>query len=207
MRSFSPLSDLDALDHRFLDAFAAAAGVSDILVLDTWNGIDKNAGDLPAETDARTAAIYVEWIRRGGRFGLDIDMFGPGMPRGVTRAQFARRLTRALGRPLLLSDCSLFGFSWFKHDPDGAVWEVVSDTNDANNFDLLCDLPPEHPDHYAAVLVYGAHEDLPALPANADEEKTRYCEQEGAAALPCGHFWGACPKFPRRIVAPAPRLR
>jgi len=179
-------SDLEAVDHRFVDAFLAVSGVSDILVLDTWNGLDKTTWELGP--NHREAAIYLEWYRRKGRFGLEIDLVGHGLPRGETRAQFTRRLTRALNRPLLVSDCSLFGFSWFKHDPDGAIWEVISNTQDVEDFDLLCDLPPDHPDYVPAVLIYAADEALPPAPPEAEASKTRYCEQQNADALFCVHF-------------------
>ncbi|MES1157001.1 MAG: hypothetical protein ABUL73_04390 [Alphaproteobacteria bacterium] len=199
-------SDLDAVDHRFIDAFAAVSGESDILVLNTWNGLDKTTWDLPEE-DHREAAIYIEWYQRKGRFGLEIDMFGHGMPRGETRAQFTRRLVRALNRPLLVSDCSLFGFSWFKHDPDGAIWEVISNTKDVEDFDLLCDLPPDHADYYPAIPIYGTDEALPPAPPEAEAMKTRYCEQRNADTLHCHHLGGSCPKYPRRAPGSSPATR
>ncbi|MES1202720.1 MAG: hypothetical protein ABUS57_14890 [Pseudomonadota bacterium] len=181
-------SDLDAVDERFISAFAAVSGVSDILVLDTWNGCDKTTWDIPEGEKDREAAIYIEWMQRKGRFGLEIDLFGHGMPKGETRAHFTRRLVATLGRPLLTSDCSLFGFSWFKHDPDGAIWEVVSNTQDVEDFDLLCDLPADHPDYYPAQLIYAANEALPPAPPEAEAEKTRACEQSNPAGLRCHHF-------------------
>jgi len=196
MRGFSPLSDLDALDERFLGPFTALAGTRDVVVLDTYRGLDKQTGEMSETEDAQNAAIYIEWTRRKGRFGLDINAFGPGLPRDVTRAQFARKLAALLDRPLLVSDCSLFGFSWLKHDPDGAIWEVVSDVNDSDNFDLLCDLDPSHPDFTPAKLIFAADE---PLPTRAPEEGTRYCEQHDARTLRCAHFGdvGGCPKLRR----------
>jgi hypothetical protein len=197
MRGFSPLSDLDALDERFLGPFAALAGAHDIVVLDTYRGLNKQTGEISEAEDTRDAAIYIEWVRRKGRFGLDINAFGPGMPRDVTRVHFARSLAGLLDRPLLASDCSLFGFSWLKHDPDGTIWEVVSDVNDIDNFDLLCDLDPSHPDFTPAKLIFAANEPLP-MPAS--EERTRYCEQNEAQTLRCSHFGsiGGCPKLRAR---------
>jgi hypothetical protein len=198
MPSYALLSDLDAVDARLIGAIAAITGETDIVSLDTWSGVDKTTWDLPEQSDAREARIFLEHLRRKGRFGLDLQIFGHGLP-DLSSAEFARRLAHALARPLLISDCSLFGFSWFKVDPDGAVAEVVSVIGDDDCFDLLSDLPPDHPEFVAAKPIWAAADVLPQKPQGAPEpalEQRRTCEQAHGDARLCGVLWlDRCPKI------------
>ncbi len=143
----------------------------------------------------------VEWMRRKGRFGLDLEIWGSGVTDEVSRADLSRAFARALGAPILVSDCSHFGFSWFKHDVDGAIWEVVSNTNDIDDFDLLSDLDPAHPDYYPALLILPAGAPLPPA-AEPDAQRQRACEGEAPGSTRLCHHFGTpfCPK--QRSIKP-----
>jgi hypothetical protein len=180
METFSPLLEADAVDAQLVGAIAEIMNEGDIVVLESFRGLDKLTGEL-ITTDRdiiREARIYVEWIRRKGRFGLDLNLFGPGVREDVSGAELARALAQRLGAPVLMSDCSHFGFSWLKHDPSGAIWEVVSDTADIEDFDLLCDLDRAHPNFCPAQLVWAAGTALP-LKAAPPGAGWRACKGEG----------------------------
>src|SRR5262245_30274534 len=114
MAGFSPLLEAPTMDARILEVIAEVMRESDIVVLDTYRGIDRITGRVVEVGDQphKPARIFVEWIRRKGRFGLDLDLYGRGVRADVSQAALAREFVRALGAPLLLSDCSHFGFSW-----------------------------------------------------------------------------------------------
>lgn len=183
-----------------IEAIAEVMREPDIVVLNTYRGLDKTTGQ-PAEaaSHGRDARITVEWIRRTGRFGLDVELWGAGVRTDVSQAELARQFARALDAPILMSDCSHFGFSWLKHDADGSIWEVVSNTQDIDDFDLLCDLDPGHPDFYPARLIWRADEPLPAAghPVALPAPSWRACEGEAANSNKlCRHFRTPyCPKF------------
>jgi hypothetical protein len=202
MSSFSLLLEADALDERIVRTIAETMGDDDIAVLETWRCLDRATGE-PVDDDAQTssapARIRVEWIRRKGRFGLDLEIWGVGVRTDVSQAELAREFVRRLGAPALLSDCSHFGFSWLMHRIDGSIWEVVSNTDDIDDFDLYCDLAPDHSDFTPAILVWPADKPLP-LPGSADASaRWRACEGESAASFAlCRHFATPyCPKHRR----------
>jgi hypothetical protein len=198
------LSDLDDVDARFIAAVAKVAGTNDVLLLDTWCGINPATGEMPEERH-RQAAVYVERCRRPGRFGLDIAIFGRRRTEpNMSKAEFTRALACELGQPLVLSDCDANPWSYFRVDPDGAVHHVftrVDDDQDRDRFDLACDLDPSDPEHIPATLIWPADEPLPRKPADAPDHLPSalrtFCLGATDAKL-CETFWAPCPYLNRR---------
>lgn len=199
MAGFAPLLEVETLDMRILDAIAETMRERDIVVLDTYRGLDRTTGELPevdSEAPPRQARIFLEWIRRKGRFGLDLELWGEGVRTDISQAKLAREFVSKLGSAVLFSDCSHFGFSWLKHEVDGSIWEVVSNTDDINDFDLLCDLAPDDPRFCPARLIWPAGRPLPSEISTATPQRLRACEGEslGSTRL-CRHF--STPYCPR----------
>lgn len=198
MANFSVLLEAKALDEQILGVIAEVMAESDIVVLDTYKGLDRDTGALAEQSETpRRARILAEWIRRKGRFALDLDLWGPGVRTDVSRAELARIFARRLGAPILMSDCSHFGFSWLKYDVDGAIWEVVSNTADINDFDLLCDLDPAHADYCPARLIWPADKALAPQAQTPAPSQWRACEGElpGSTRLCIQFGIPRCPKI------------
>lgn len=197
------MSDLEDVDTGFVAAVAALAGTQDVLLLDTWNGVDPLTFEMPEHQ--ADAAIFIERYRRPGRFGLDISIFGQHrIEPTLSEAEFVRRLAHALCRSFVISDCDANPWSWFRIDPNGAIYQVYTcpDGEDgAILYDLACDLEPNHPDYIAQRRVWPAGEPLPQKPADAPDHLPRdmrtFCQGADTGGL-CESFWAPCPKLRRR---------
>lgn len=194
---YAPLSDLDAVDDRIIETLRVVTGATDIVVRQSWRTLpDPTADDVIDHQVLSDGDLVIEWIKRKGRFGLDLELYGPALPTNISELAFMRLVTHALGRSLLISDCSAFGFSWLKVDPDGAVSEVVSDVSDIDNFDLLSD-DPSKPDYAPDILLYAPDDPLPTKPPGAPADMPSHvagtCELMKPGQL-CRQNWGACPK-------------
>ena len=198
-------SDLEAVDQAFLGAVAAITGLSRIHVLDIYWGADRDTGMYRDEVSAPDADVYVEWMRARGRFGLAIQLYGPkptvtALSEGQIIAQLAARLSRSF----VTSDCGANPWSWFRIDPDGAVWRVftATDDEDGERFDLAHDLEPDDP-YLQPLLISPAGTPWPEKPADAPEripaELRRICHDANGAGKLCGVFWGACPYVALRL--------
>ena len=195
------LSDLPSVDQTFVDAVAQVGGVRDVLVLDTFMGLDRETGAMADTPDHRRADIYIEWRRVRGQYGLEICLFGPPTPAApMSEAEFARKLAIELRRPLVLSDCHANPYSYLRFNPDGAIYRVFTrvDDEDGNaSFDLVCDLDPDDPDYIAASLIWPVDEPLPPKPADAPEHMVasmrRFCLDTNVGARLCEIFWSGCP--------------
>lgn len=205
MQPVSIMSDMADVDAAFIRAVADVANTQDVLLLDTWNGVDPVTFELPDER--AEAAVYVERYRRPGRFGLDVSIFGMHrIEPNMSAAEFVRRLAGALCRSFVISDCDANPWSWFRIDPDGAIYQVYTcpDEDDGTIiYDLACDLAPDHPDYIAQSRVWPAHEPLSQKPEDAPDHLTRerrtFCRDAEKGGL-CESFWAPCPKLRRRGV-------
>jgi hypothetical protein len=148
--------------------------------------------------DKLPEGVVVEWTRREGRFGLDLDVWGENIFPRETEARWARALAKELGRALLFSDCSAFPFSYYMADPDGAIWYVVVVIGDDVIMDLLSD-DPGNPDHFIPELIFGAEEELPERASERPLHWTHgetSCDQT-VSGKPCLVFDTPCPKLRR----------
>lgn len=156
MRSFNLLADVDEVDIVLLHAISLALGSSAVTVLSTWNGCDKVSGDLP-EPPEPTGEVNLEWLLRAGRFRMDLQVWGPGIPSATSQARFAREVAKGLGGPVLFSDCHLFPWSYLLAQPDGAILHVVARPNEEDRLDLLPEEPtfPGDRDYFHREVLYG----------------------------------------------------
>jgi hypothetical protein len=182
-------------------AVAAATGERDVKLLAGWLGRDRDTGALLP--DEASAAVSIEWLRSRGRFALNILVYCRGVAETETKGGFARGLARALGRAVLFSDCSAFGYSYFSAEPDGAILAqlLVVDEADPDRMDLDA---YDHPDprHRYPRLVFSADEALPPWTRDAPETWARgdtTCELM-IGGRPCRIFNLPCPKH--RLAAP-----
>ncbi|MBI3439557.1 MAG: hypothetical protein HY054_13080 [Proteobacteria bacterium] len=203
MQPVSILSDVVDVDAQFVAAVAKIAGTSDVLVLDTWNGVDPRTQELISH---RAAALYIERFRRLGRYGLDISIFGKHcIEPNLSEAAFIRLLAREIGRSMVASDCEFNPWSWFRFDPDGAIYQVytVPDEGEEALFDLACDLDTSDLNYLAQNLVVRAGEPLSEKPADAPDHMPATlrgsCDNADEGKL-CETFWAACPKRRNRCV-------
>lgn len=203
MQPVSLLSDLETVDQAFVDAVAAVAGLSNILVLDTFWGSDRETGVWPEGIDRREADVYIEWKRFKGRYGLAVDMYGPKPLREpISEAVFVRRLAMTLGRRLVTSDCDPNPWSYYRIDPNGSLHHDYMRTDDENGdevFDLVSELDPGDPDFIASLEIWPASAPWPAKPADAPDhmppEIRRLCRAApGDEGKLCETFWASCPK-------------
>ena len=178
MPVFECSSDLGDFSGEIPRALHVITGESDIVVLETWNGCDKTSWDLPPA--APQGRIEIEWLRRKGQFGLDLKIFARDSYLRMGEAVFVRALARALGRPLLFSDCHLFPWSYFMAAADGSIFDVVCEPNEEDRLDLVPDAP---------VLLFAPSDVLPPPEGETFEPPYR-----------CGVFGGACPKKSDRCV-------
>ncbi len=184
-----------------MDAVARVSGARDVLVLDTFMGLDRETGALVDAVDNRRADIYVEWRRSPGQFGLEIHVYGP--PRrseSMSEAELARRLARTMRCAFVISDCHANPYSYFRIDPDGAMHRVytrVDDDNGNASFDIVCDLDPSDPAYIPSTLMWPADEPFPKKPADAPDHMPatmrRFCMDRDADDRLCEIFWDACP--------------
>lgn len=182
MAVFDVSSDLDDFSEEILEALRVATGESDVVEHGTWMGCDKENWDLPV-TRHPEAKIEVEWLRRKGRFGLDLRIVARDAHLHMSDGMFARAFARALGRPLLFSDCHLFPWSYFMAAADGSIFDVVCEPNDDDRLDLIPS-DPDEPGHSMPMLLFGPADELPPVTDDATFEPPDRC----------GVFGGECPK-------------
>ena len=173
-----------------MDAIADVTGETDILLLERPIEHPQSAQEL-AGAPEQFGRIVIETEEVCGRFGLCICLSGWGVPTGITKAELARRLAIRIQRPLLHSDCSPSGRTWFMFDPTGAIYHVISGY-DVDDMDLV--EPP--------TLVWAREEVLPEKSTDRPEDlpvKDRLsCGQEDEKRL-CEVFHGPCPVYRRPV--------
>lgn len=203
MQRVSLLSDLASVDQTFVDAVAAIAGLSNVLVLDTYWGGDRETGKLAEEIDTREADLYIEWRRFKGRYGLAVDMYGPKPLREtLSEAEFVRRLAMTLGRRMVISDCDANPWSYLFIEPDGSLHHGYMRTDDEDGnavYDLVHELDPSDPSYIEELVVWPAGRAWPIKPADAPDhmppEIRRFCRASpGDEGKLCESFWAPCPK-------------
>ena len=146
-----------------------------------------HCADEPFPKGYLTAAINLTWRRRGGRFGLDMEIGGAAFAEGLATVSFARDLARATGRAYLFSDCSVYGFSYFMAAPDGAIFYVWLVPNDIDAYDL-------DPDVLEWPLIVGPDAPLPPT-ADALPDGLRPQGCDIGDPLRCISFWTeTCPR-------------
>ncbi|HET7697155.1 MAG TPA: hypothetical protein VFK57_15695 [Vicinamibacterales bacterium] len=187
VRTFDLSADLDEVTPELVRAIRTATAAAHVVVLSTWNGCDKRTWDVPAET-APWGDVTVEWLLRAGQFRLDLKLWGRAIPPRFTPAALAREIARALGGPLLFSDCSLFPWSYLEATPDGAIWHVVARPNEEDRLDLLPAAPAgdRGREYFPPQLVYAAAEAL----ADADPS----APDRSSPPDYCAVFNRSCPK-------------
>lgn len=182
MRIFYFVLWQDDLDQPLVDAVGAAAGGLPVVLSQAWNGMSKDgAAEDPPEFDVPAGVIELEWRTRGPGSAMQLAVYARPLPADVGVAEFGRRLARALGRPLLFSDCHVFPLSYFMAREDGAILHVV--VRDDDGMALLPDDPKE-PDSWERDVLFAPSQPLP-MPA--DDLRADPPER-------CGVFTGACPK-------------
>ncbi len=160
------------------------------------------ADGAPIESEA-AGAVNIEWLRRKGRFSLDVNVFGRGFAPHDTPARLCRAVARALGRAVLFSDCSAFGYSYFSAEPDGSIWAqlvVIGDDDDV--MDLAVYAHPD-PHHRYPRMTFAADEPLAERPPGAPtgwDAQSADCDTR----LP-GRVCRASPGLARRIALPESR--
>lgn len=202
MRTFDFTADLDGITADLLRAIRIATGCEHVVVLSTWNGCDKVTWDIPAEHEP-WGDVNLEWLLRAGEFRLDVKLWGRGIPASCTAAQLTRAIAKALGRPLLFSDCAIFPWSYLEAMPDGAILHVVARPNDEDRLDLYPAAPASPDDHE-----YFAPEILCA-PSDRLNDAEPWMPNRSIPPDYCAVFNRSCPKShpcariePDRIVSP-----
>ena len=179
-------SDLPAVDRSFADAVADLTDETDVLLLETWMARPKST-EATAGAPEQFGRIVIETELARGRFGLCICLSGWGVPTRFTKAELTRRLAIRIRRPLLHSDCSPSGRTWFMFEPTGAIYHVISGY-DVDDMDLV--EPP--------TLVWARHENLPDKSTDRPDDLTAEdrltCGQQDERKL-CEVFRGACPVY------------
>ena len=176
-------------------AIAEVTGEQDVRLLRTWNGCDRDTGN--AVEDLETGAVNVEWLRRNGRFSLDVQVYGPNLAPRQTSAGFARAVAKSLRRPVLFSDCSASPYTYFSAEPDGAIWVQMLVAGDTDTMDTDISVH-EDPRHCRPRLMFRADEPLPERPAGSPvtwQHGDPGCETIGPGL--CRVFYMPCPK--RRV--------
>ncbi|MBV9993715.1 MAG: hypothetical protein JO127_00750 [Caulobacteraceae bacterium] len=175
-------------------ALAAATAERDVRLLTGWNGCDRASGEL-IEGEV-WGAVNIEWLRRRGRYALEVQVYRRDAATNETPAQFARRLAAALQRSILFSDCSTFGYSYFSAEPDGSIWAqllVIGDDDERLDLDSY-----DHPDPSQRYprMVFRGDAPLPvrgAVPPEASSGDYSTCEIR-ISGKPCRIFNLPCPK-------------
>ena len=190
VRTFNLISDLDGITESLLRAIRIATACEDVVVLSTWNGCDKATWDLPAENEP-WGGVNVEWLLRAGEFRLDVKLWGRAIPASYTRARLAREIAKALGRPLLFSDCAIFPWSYLEAMPDGAIRHVVARPNDDDRLDLYPAAPagPGDREYFEPEILYG-----PSDPLN---DADPWMPERSIPPDYCAVFNRSCPKSHR----------
>ncbi len=181
----------DDLDPALVEAIRSAVSGAELVLLDTWWGLAKDGEDDPAGPDIPPGAVAVEWSARGPGAAMELCVFGPGVPDDLSPPQFGRRLAKALGRPLLFSDCHVFPLTYMMAREDEAIVHVV--VRDDDGMALVPD-DPDDPDCWARDVLFEPDAPLPA--ATAAELDAR-----PDPPLRCAVFGGACPKRKFRCVS------
>lgn len=174
-------------------AVAEAAGEEDVRLVHSWNGYDRESGDMIEPQ--QTGAVYIEWLRRQGRFSLDVQVYGARLAPRQTSARFARAVAKSLRRSVLFNDCSPYPFSYVSAEPDGSIWLqiVIDDDTDVMDLDAY---DHEDPSLRRPRLVFGPDEPLPERPAGSPvswRHGDPVCETRGPQDL-CWAFCTPCPK-------------
>jgi hypothetical protein len=196
MNNFHFHADLDA-PGALVAAAQAASGVRDVRLLRGWQGGARGDGRIAVEE--AYGPVNIEWLRRKGRFSLDVHVFGHGLAVRETEARFCRGVARALGRALLFSDCGTNPFSYFLAEPDGSLWRAyIAVQDDIDIVDLVA-LDTGNREALAPALVAAADADLPLLPEGVTPDtKYRACDmaegRPGALDL-CHNFGTSCPRL------------
>jgi hypothetical protein len=169
------------------DALARVTGIADIRLFEP--------GAVPDAMPAGT--LNVEWIRRRGQFALDVRVYAKDFATRETEARFCRAVAKALGKPVLFSDCSAFPYSYFAAEPDGSIWAqlLANDDDDDEQMDVAV-VDHIDPHHAYPRQTFAADEALPARDAGAPTSWTQgdtRCEIAGNS--PCRTFAMPCPKF------------
>jgi len=181
----------DDLDPALVEAVRVAANCTEVVLLHTWWGLAKDGGDDPPEPAIPPGAVAMEWSARGRGAAMELCVFGPGLADDLSPPQFGRRLAKALGRPLLFSDCHVFPLSYMMARENGAIVHVV--VRDDDGMALVPD-DPDDPDHWARDVLFEPDTPLPA--ASAAE-----LDAQPDPPLHCAVFGGACPKRKYRCVS------
>ncbi|HVY87165.1 MAG TPA: hypothetical protein VG943_18680, partial [Caulobacterales bacterium] len=88
---YAPLSDLDAVDDRIIEALQAVTGATNIVVRQSWRTLpDPTADDVIDHQVLSDGDLVIEWIKRKGRFGLDLELYGPALPTNISELAFMR---------------------------------------------------------------------------------------------------------------------
>jgi hypothetical protein len=194
METFRFHADLDD-PAKLLPALRVVTGETDVR-LAQWDGLDDVA---PTEH----AKMNVRWLKRPGRFQLDVEVWGENICPRDTEARFARAMAKELGHALLFGDCSAFPFSYFMAKPDGTIWLVLIRIGEEDIMDLEND-DPNNPNMFIPRLIVCADEPLPERSPGAPtswQHGDTTCEAP-VEGRPCRVFAMACPK--RRPVESAP---
>jgi hypothetical protein len=193
MTLFSFHADLD--DPRdLIPALQRATGESDVCLLEGWNGCKR--GTLEPIEDEATGTVNVEWMRRKGRFSLDVQVFGHNIAPLETTARISRTVATSLKRAVLFSDCSAFPYSYFSAEPDGSIWAqlLVIDELDDDIMDLQI-YDHDDPLHLYPRMVFAADDVLPARAPGVPESWSAgeaSCEAQVSGKL-CTVFAARCP--------------
>lgn len=135
MAMFNMMSDADAIDDAFVAAVSSIAGGAETRVCAGWMGCDRETWE---PLDEPQSPAEIEWLRRRGRFGLDINVMGVALP-AISTAAFVRALAMKIGRPLVFSDCSPNPWTWLMAEADGSirhVWQSTETVDGEEVFDL-----------------------------------------------------------------------
>jgi len=192
-------ADLDD-PEKLVAAIASATGEGDVRLLAGWNGCDRVTGE-PIAHDV-TGKVNIEWLRRKGRFSLDVMFYGRDIAPRETEARLCRAVAKSLGRSVLFSDCSAFAYSYFSAEPDGSIWAqllVIGDDDDVMDLDTY---HHDDPRHCYPRLVFAPDEGLPER-APGDPENWTHGDTSCDKPIPgklCRAFAAPCPKYRVRSV-------
>jgi hypothetical protein len=196
MNNFHFHADLD--DPGALAAsVAGVTGHGDVRLLRGWQAGARGDGRIAVEEEY--GPVNVEWLRRKGRFSLDVHVFGHGLAVRETEARFCRAMARALGRALLFSDCGANPFSYFLAEPDGSLWRAyIAVLDDLDIVDLV-ELDADNRAALEPALIAAAGANLPLLPEDVTPD-TRYRSCDMVEPRPgivdlCQNFGMPCPQL------------
>ncbi len=180
----------DDLDAALAEAIGVASGGAPVQLRGDWIGVGGDAVGAPLDQPPPTGVV-AEWGTRGPGAAMELCVWGPALADDLSEAQFGRSLAKALGRPLLFSDCHVFPLTYMLAREDGAIVHVVVRDDDAMT---LAPDDPDDRDYWARDVLFEPHAPLP---------KATAAELEATPDPPdhCVTFGGRCPKRKFRCVS------